>query len=58
MIWEACDKIMFFVCVFIKGLDQIGRFHFICVIFISECNSFWCRVLLESILATVFCLSL
>ena len=46
------------MCVFIKGLDQTGHFHFICMIFISEHNSFWCRVLLESTLATVFFLSL
>ena len=49
MIWQACDK-MFFMCVFSKGLDQIGCFHFIfnCVIFISECNGFRCKVFLKS----------
>lgn len=41
------------MCVFIKGLDQIGCFHFICVIFVGEHNSFWCKILLESTLAAV-----
>ena len=53
VIWQACDKMMFFMRAFIKGLDQIGRFHFICVILVSECYSFWCRVLLESTVAAV-----
>ena len=54
VIWQACDKMMFFMCAFIKGLDQIGRFHFICVILVSERNSFWCRVLLESTVAAEY----
>ena len=53
MIWQACDK-MFFMCVFSKGLDQIGCFHFNCVISISERNGFRCKVLLKSILAAVY----
>ena len=53
MIWQACDK-MFFICVFSKGLDQIGCFHFNCVISISERNGFRCKVLLKSILAAVY----
>ena len=59
MIWQACDK-MFFMCVFSKGLDQIGCFHFIfnCVIFISECNGFRCKVFLKVILAAVYFFSL
>ena len=59
MIWQACDK-MFFICVFSKGLDQIGCFHFIfnCVIFISERNGFRCKVFLKVILAAVYFFSL